>query len=250
MFASRYASKPVIGGAVAYTAAEDATWAELRRRMDTVLPGRAAPEVSAGLDTLGLPRDRVPQIGEINDVLSTRTHFELVPVPAMIGAEAFFGLLANRRFPVATFIRRWKELDYVQEPDVFHEVFGHAPLLTEPGYADALEGFGDAALSLGPSHYEAIQRLFWFTVEFGLLRDPQVGLRFYGAGIGSSPQETVSCLEGKAERRPFDPVDVCSCAYAIDRVQPIYFVLDELSELYALAGQLKTEVPRWTRAAA
>ena len=249
MFDSRYASKPVVQGVVAYTPEEDATWAELWRRLQLVIQSRAAPEVLAGLERLALPASRVPQIAEVNDRLALYTGFELVPVPAMIGASEFFNLLASRRFPVATFIRRWEELEYVQEPDVFHEIFGHAPLLTEPRYADALESFGRTALELGPAYFDAIQRLFWFTVEFGLVRNPQGNLRFYGAGIGSSARETVSCLEDRAQRRPFDARRASQTAYEIDRVQPLYFVLDSLDALYTLASTLRTELPRFPLAA-
>lgn len=244
MFESRYASKPVIQGAVAYTSEEDATWAELTRRLVHVLPDRAAPEIMAGLERLALPATRVPQIPEVNARLAHYTGFELVPVPAMIEATEFFGLLARRSFPVATFIRRWDELDYVKEPDVFHEIFGHAPLLTEPRYADAIESFGRTALDLGPAYYDAIQRLFWFTVEFGLVRDRQDRLRFMGAGIGSSARETVSCLEGPAERRAFDAHEAARTPYEIDRVQPLYFVLDGIEALYALTTDLYSELRR------
>lgn len=239
MFQSRYASKAVVGGRVEYSKVENATWSVLYRRLGEVLPGRAAPEVLAGLERLCLPKNRIPQIPEVNARLRALTGFELVAVPAMIEDRAFFELLAARRFPVATFIRRPAELSYLQEPDVFHEIYGHAPLLTEPAYADAIQAFGTTALALGPSSFAGLQRLFWYTVEFGLV-STAAGVRILGAGISSSAAESVACLSASAEHRRFDVKEALRTDYRIDQLQPRYFVLDGLEELYDLGARLQS----------
>lgn len=246
MFRSRYVSKPVIQGLTTYSATENATWAELTKRLHAVLPGRAAPEVLRGLIRLELPRDEVPQVRDVNLRLADYTGFQLQPVPAMIEGGQFFELLASRRFPVATFIRAPEELEYVAEPDVFHEIFGHAPLLTDPDYAEAVVAFGRAGVALGPTYYEALQRLFWFTVEFGLVRSFE-GPRILGAGITSSARETVSSLAGPAVLHPFDARVAVNTPYEIDRPQPLYFVLDQLADLYDLAARLPRDLRGWCK---
>ncbi len=250
-FSSAYESKRATAeGRFEYTAEEDGVWSDLIERQDGLLEGRAVPEVISGLASLGLPRDRVPQVTEVNESLQAATGFGVKPVPAMISEADFFNLLASRHFPVATFVRRRDELDYLQEPDIFHEVYGHCPLLTDPAYADSVQRFGLAAQALGPNYFSALYRLFWFTVEFGLAKTPD-GLRIYGAGITSSAKETVYCLESDTvERRAFDPAQICAHDYRIDVLQPTYYVLDELNELHRLAASLVEQVPRWCAAAA
>lgn len=250
-FSSAYESKiPGPDGRIAYSAEEDAIWAELIARQDGVLEGRAVPEVIEGLERLNLPRERVPQVCEVNARLQELNGFGVKAVPAMISEAEFFGLLASRHFPVATFVRRREEIDYLKEPDIFHEVYGHCALLTNAKYCDALEKFGRAALALGPGSWEAIHRLFWFTAEFGLTQTKD-GLRIYGAGITSSAKESVFCLEsGEVDRRPFDPVEIAATDYRIDVLQSRYYVLEELGQLFELADALEDKVPAWIRAGA
>lgn len=249
-FESAYASKTANDdGRFEYTPEEHSIWSDLIERQDKILDGRAVPEVLVGLDKLALTRSEVPQVLDVNARLQALTNFGVAAVPAMISEEAFFDLLANRRFPVATFVRTREELDYLKEPDIFHEVYGHCPLLTEPRYTDTVQKFGLAAKALGPDYYAPLHRLFWFTVEFGLTHTPD-GLRIYGAGITSSAKESVYCLEAPdVDRRPFDPVEICGTDYRIDVLQPRYYVLDRLEALYELGDALEAQVPEWTAAA-
>ncbi|MEM7224794.1 MAG: phenylalanine 4-monooxygenase [Pseudomonadota bacterium] len=245
---SRYQSKtPTPDGVISYSADEDAVWRDLMARQDGVLPGRVCDAFLAGLDVLDLPRDRVPQLAEISKKLRAASGFAVEPVPALITPERFFGLLAAGKFPAATFLRRREDFDYLQEPDVFHEVFGHCPLLTDPVYANFLKRFGRAALAAGPETLWMFQRLFWFTVEFGLLRTPE-GLRIYGAGIASSAGESVYALEDpRPERAPFDLMRVLRTPYRIDILQPVYFVIEDWDQLSELVAKDLTPVMAQTK---
>ncbi len=229
---SAYRSKlPDQDGKIPYDAAEDAVWRNLLARQEKLLPGRVCDAFLAGLDALDLPRERIPQLAEINARLARTSGFGVAAVPALISPEKFFGLLAARRFPVATFIRRREEFDYLQEPDIFHEVFGHCPLLTNPDYADFLQRFGETALAAGKPYFWRLQRLFWFTVEFGLVAAKE-GTRIFGAGIASSPGETHFALEsGEPEHLPFDPVEIFRTPYRIDIYQPVYYVIEDFRQL-------------------
>lgn len=249
-FSSAYVSKvPDETGYIAYSPSEDAVWRTLIGDQDRILANRAVPEVLRGLELLDLPRNRVPQVQEVDARLQELTRFGVQAVPAMISEEEFFRLLADRRFPVATFVRRPEEIDYLQEPDIFHEVYGHCPLLTDARYCDAIERFGRAALELGPDAYAAVHRLFWFTVEFGLAQTRE-GVRIFGAGITSSAKESVYCLESKdIEHRPFDPVEIVGTDYRIDVLQGRYYVMNGLDHLYRLADELVARVPGWIEAA-
>ncbi len=231
-----YASKtPGADGRIAYDAAENAVWRDLIARQLPMLPGRVCDEYIAALDLMQLPRDRVPQLDEVSAVLRAHTGWSVQPVPALIGFGEFFALLANRRFPAATFIRRRDDMDYLEEPDVFHEIFGHTPLLTDYRFAAFTEAYGKAGLAARPRDQAMLARLFWFTVEFGLY-DSGEGLRSYGAGIVSSPGELAYALGSDAPvRLPFDPVEALRTPYRIDIYQPVYFVLDDFDQLFELA---------------
>ena len=155
-------------------------------------------------------------------------------MPALIGFGEFFRLLSEKKFPVATFIRTREEFDYLQEPDIFHEIFGHCPLLTNPSFANYTEAYGKMGLNATKEQRVFLARLYWFTVEFGLLDTPE-GLRVYGGGIISSPSETQYALNDKsAERKPLSAeniVDVLRTPYRIDILQPIYYMLNKVSDL-------------------
>lgn len=240
-----YASKlPGPDGRYAYSAQEDATWGALFDRQMRSLPGRVAPAYLDGIAKLCLTRDRVPQIAEIDARLKALTGAGVEGVPAIIPPSQFFDLLSRRRFPVATFLRRPEDMDYIEEPDIFHEVFGHCPLLTDPAYADFIERFGKIAVTLGKPCSWRLFRLFWFTVEFGMIRTPG-GLRAYGAGIVSSPSETAHATGGAATMLDFDLMTVFRTPYRIDIVQPVYFVIDSFDQLAAaldadIAGMIDT----------
>jgi phenylalanine-4-hydroxylase len=167
-------------------------------------------------------------------VLRETTGWVLEPVPALISFDRFFDLLASRRFPAATFIRRREDMNYLQEPDIFHEVFGHCPLLTNQAYADFTYTYGNLGLRANHADRVMLARLYWFTIEFGLIKQA-AGLRAYGGGILSSMSETVYCLESKVpQRKTFDVLEALRTPYRIDIMQPIYFVIDDFDILYQL----------------
>lgn len=234
-FSSRYrAREPDAFGLIDYSEAEHDVWRQLFSRQTKLLPGRATDAHIAGLEALQLNEKRIPQLPEINQCFANLTRWELVPVSALISARAFFELLATRRFPVATFIRVQEELDYVKEPDIFHEIFGHCPLLVEPTYADFVQNYAKMVLTYPETDWPLLQRLFWFTVEFGLISTPQ-GLRSYGGGILSSVSETVYCVESHLPLRIlFDPLVAFRTPYRIDRLQTTYFVIADFAQLYLM----------------
>ncbi|WP_324024271.1 phenylalanine 4-monooxygenase [Aeromonas caviae] len=235
--ASLYTARQPDGqGRIHYTDEEHGTWRILIARQLAALDGKACDEYQAGLARLDLPLDRIPQLGEINAALMPATGWSVAAVPALISFDHFFALLADRRFPVATFIRRQDELDYLQEPDIFHEIFGHCAMLTNPAFAHFTHLYGRLGLHASKEERVYLARLYWFTVEFGLLQGEE-GLRIYGGGILSSIGETAYALSGKPELQPFDLLEILRTPYRIDIMQPTYFVLPRLDTLYGLEGQ-------------
>lgn len=229
------ARKPDTNGVIHYSDEENAIWHTLIERQLACVEGRACDEYVAGLARLALPHDRIPQLDDINRVLNPATGWQVSRVPALISFDRFFELLASRRFPVATFIRSRQELDYLQEPDIFHELFGHCALLTNPAFARFTHIYGQLGRDASPQERGFLARLYWFTVEFGLLNTPN-GRRIYGGGILSSPGETRHVFESDVpEFRPFDMLDVLRTPYRIDIMQPIYYVLDSIEDLFAIA---------------
>ena len=232
-----YASKhPDAACIYSYSDDENAVWGELFERQITYLEGRVAPEYFEGVKKLGLTAKAVPQIRDIDAKLKKLTDAGVEGVPAIIPPSQFFDLLSQRKFPVATFLRHREDMDYIEEPDLFHEVFGHCPLLTNRPYVDFIEGFGKMAMSVPKGASWHLFRLFWFTVEFGMIRTRD-GLRAYGAGIVSSPSEAAHATGGKSEMLPFDLMTVLRTPYRIDIVQPVYFVIDRFEDLAALLTQ-------------
>ncbi|GIU36993.1 phenylalanine 4-monooxygenase [Shewanella schlegeliana] len=226
---------PDANGYIDYPQTEHEIWSELYQRQSINLPGRACKEYLEGLDTLGLAIDRIPQLAEIDTVLQQATGWKTAAVPALISFGKFFELLANKSFPVATFIRSREEFDYLQEPDIFHEVFGHCPLLTNSSFAHFSHQYGQLGLAASKEERVFLARLYWFTVEFGLLRSKSDELRIYGGGILSSPGETIYVMGGQPEIRPFDLVDVLRTPYRIDIMQPIYYAIENISDLGVIA---------------
>jgi len=221
-------------GHVQYTPEENAVWQTLIERQTPIVKARACGEYLDGLKKLRLPLTQIPQCSDINTVLQAATGWAVEAVPALIPFDRFFWLLANRRFPAATFIRTREELDYLKEPDIFHEVFGHCPLITLPEYAAFMQHYGELGLAATPAERILLARLFWFTVEFGLI-NTKAGLKAYGGGILSSISETVYAIESPLpERRAFNVIDALRTPYRIDVIQPLYFVVDSLDEIYAL----------------
>lgn len=240
---SEFASKtgyrarlPDARGHIAYSDTEHATWQALMQRQLGMIEGRVCQQYLDGLERLALPESRIPQLGEVDRVLQAATGWQTAQVPALIPFDTFFDLLANRRFPVATFIRTPEEMDYLKEPDIFHEIFGHCPMLTDPSFAEFTATYGRLGKAATPKERAYLARLYWMTVEFGLVDTP-AGRRIYGGGIISSPKETLHSLSDVPVHRPFDPVDALRTPYRIDILQPLYYVLDDLTTLHDLSRQ-------------
>ena len=230
----------------AYTETEHKTWDTLYARQMKILPGRAADVFFKGLEALDLNTGGIPDFSLMNPKLQALTGWTVVCVPGLVPDEVFFDHLANRRFPSGQFIRKPDQLDYLQEPDIFHDVFGHVPMLTDPDFAAYMEAYGKggqraAALGMLPN----LARLYWYTVEFGLMQDTD-GLRIYGAGIVSSATESVFALEDPSPNRlGFDLERVMKTLYRIDDFQQVYFVIDSIE---ALRGEtLKDFAPIYER---
>lgn len=219
----------------AYSAADHETWSRLHRRQAELLRGRVCGEFFAGLDALGIAADGIPDFKAMNRVLKAATGWEVVAVPGLVPDRVFFGHLAARRFPAGFWIRRPDEFDYIEEPDIFHDVFGHVPLLMNKAYADFVAAYGEAGLRLSdPADLARLARLYWYSVEFGLI-ETAAGLRIFGAGIASSPGETLFALESASPHRiGFDPVRVMRTRYRIDDYQQSYFVLPGFEAMPAL----------------
>jgi phenylalanine-4-hydroxylase len=216
-----------------YTETDHATWRALYHRQEALLPGRACEEFLAGMRDLDYAADAIPDFERLSDLLEKATGWRIVAVPGLVPDEVFFGHLAARRFPVTWWIRRPEQMDYLQEPDVFHDLFGHVPLLMNPVFADYMQAYGEGGLKaqrLGDLPHLA--RLYWYTVEFGLIRT-DAGLRIYGAGILSSKSESLYCLEsGSPTRLGFDLFRVMRTRYRIDTFQKTYFVIDSFRQLF------------------
>ncbi len=212
---------------------DHAIWDALYERQMDVLPGRAATAFLAGTQKLALGRGGVPEFARLSHELGALTGWSVVPVPMLIPDHVFFWHLANRRFPAGNFIRTRETFDYIQEPDVFHDVFGHVPMLADPVYADYMQEYGRAGWkAMRHNRLKALGALYWYTVEFGLIME-EAGLRAYGAGILSGPTEAVFATEAASPNRIYLNVDrVMRTDYVIDDLQPTYFVVESFEDLY------------------
>ena len=216
----------------AYTAAEHAMWDRLFARQAGMLPKRVVPAFMDGLDVLRLSKPGIPDFAELNERLGRKTGWQVVAVPGLVPDEVFFEHLANRRFVAGRFIRTPAQLDYIQEPDIFHDVFGHVPLLAHPVFADYMQAYGEGGLRAARlGMIEALARLYWYTVEVGLIRDGGE-LKLYGAGIVSSYGESVFALDDPSPNRiGFDLERVMRSHYRIDDYQQSYFVIESFEDL-------------------
>ena len=231
-----YVSHPVDEkGYVSWTDTENNTWEKLVSRQQEIIQDRACKEFLEGISQLEFT-DQVPQLPELNAKLDSYNGWGVEAVPAIIQPQEFFTLLTKKRFPAATFIRRPEDLDYLQEPDIFHELYGHTPLLTVKPYGDFMEEFGRLALRAEPKDRRRLFRLFWFTIEFGLIQESQ-GLRAYGGGILSSIGETQYCLTDEPKTAPFDALTALRTPYRIDIMQPLYFVIKTFDDLFSILDQ-------------
>jgi len=215
-----------------YSQAEHEVWITLYERQTALLPGRACDAFLRGLDALDLHRSGIPDFRRINEELQRLTGWSVVAVPGLVPDDVFFDHLANRRFPAGQFIRKPDQLDYLQEPDVFHDVFGHVPMLTDPVFADYMQAYGQGGRrALGLGRLANLARLYWYTVEFGLMETP-AGLRIYGAGIVSSRAESIFALDDPSPNRiGFDLERVMRTPYRIDDFQQVYFVIPSIQTL-------------------
>ncbi|MGE6473973.1 phenylalanine 4-monooxygenase [Psychrobacter sp. NPDC078631] len=246
--------QPDSNGHIHYSDDEHAMWQALLARQAEQTPNRACTAYLEGLTKLNLPTTHIPQLHDIDEVLQATTGWQTAAVPALISFGKFFKLLANKSFPVATFIRRFDDMDYIEEPDIFHEIVGHCPLLTHPAFAAFNETYGKLGLSATKEERWFLARLYWFTIEFGLVGSRIENRRIYGGGILSSPSETVYALDrmprelsvaqnkpqsqpqSQPEHRAFDLLDVLRTPYRIDQIQPIYYVIDELDTLFDIVN--------------
>ena len=216
----------------AYTLAEHATWDRLFERQAKMLPERVVPEVIEGLDILRMTKPGIPDFDELNERLMKATGWQVVAVPGLVPDQLFFEHLANRRFVAGRFIRTPEQIDYLQEPDIFHDVFGHVPLLANPVFADYMQAYGEGGLRAdGMGAIDYLARLYWYTVEFGLIRQKDE-LKLYGAGIVSSYGESVFALDDPSPNRiGFDLKRLMRTKYRIDDYQQSYFVIDSFEDL-------------------
>ncbi len=218
-----------------YSAVEHHTWSRLCARQGEILRGRACSAFLENLQALGMHGDRIPKFDALNVHLEHATGWRLIGVEGLLPELNFFQHLAAREFPVTWWIRRPEQFDYISEPDLFHDLFGHVPLLMNPVFADYMQAYGAGgvrAATFGGEPLTNLTRLYWYTVEFGLIRDAE-GLRIYGSGIVSSQGESVHCLESSAPNRiGFDLARVMRTRYRIDSYQKTYFVIDSFEQLF------------------
>jgi phenylalanine-4-hydroxylase len=235
-----------------YTPDEQAVWELLFTRQMERLPGRASQAYMDGIVATGFPNRRIPDFErDLNPRLLPLTGWRVVAVPGLIGNREFFELMADRQFPATTWVRTREQLDYLPEPDMFHDTFGHVPVLTNQSFCDFLAALSRLALG-HVEHDEAIEmiaRLYWYTVEFGLIREEvtpgQRELRIYGGGILSSPGETVYALESDVPRRiDYDVTTLLQTPYVIDRFQEQYFVINSYEQLYESVPTIERELER------
>lgn len=217
-----------------YSADDHDVWRQLYARQQALLPGRACDAFLRAQASMRMSPGRIPRFSDLNRILADATGWQIVAVEGLLPELDFFTHLANRRFPVSWWIRRADQIDYIEEPDLFHDLFGHVPLLMEPMFADYLQAYGEGGVKahgFGPEALMQLARLYWYTVEFGLIRQPD-GLRIYGAGIVSSKGESIHCLESAAPNRiGFDLERVMRTRYRIDSYQKTYFVIDSFEQL-------------------
>jgi phenylalanine-4-hydroxylase len=223
-----------------YSADEHDIWRTLYARMETLLPGRAADEFLTGLEALQLEHDRIPSLADVSRKLQRATGWQIARTPGLLDAHDFFSYLARRIFPCTDYVRARSELDYTPAPDCFHDIFGHTPMIMHPRFADFYQKIGQAALACkDPALEEGLTRIYWFTVEFGLIRNPG-GHRIYGNGIISSYGETLHSVTDQVKKEPYTPERLAAQPYDIWHFQDVLFVIDSFD-------QLEREFVRWAK---
>jgi len=225
-----------------YPAEAHDVWRLLYERRMATLSGTGSSVFLEGIERIGLTSDRVPDLADVNQRLAARTGWAAVGVGGFIPAPQFFRCLSQRRFPTTLTVRPRTQLDYLPEPDIFHDVFGHVPLHSHPVFADFLQQFGALAASAdSEAKITAMARLFWFTVEFGLIRESG-HVKIYGSGLISSHDDAANALSERCDRRPFDLDAVVSQPFEIDRLQDVLFVVDSFDQLFEGVDRLRRKV--------
>lgn len=234
---SYQAKRPDEQGFIFYTKDENQVWHDLVSRQQPHVERYAAKAFLNGQKLLNLPTDHVPQCHDVSTILRELTGWSVAPVPALIGFSSFFGMLAQMTFPAASFIRSRDDFDYIEEPDIFHEIYGHTPLLTDDRFAQFSQKIGEVGQVCAAHEYSWLIRLYWFTIEFGLIREDNE-IKALGSGLASSPGELRhSIIEPSVERKPFDVIEIMRTPYRIDINQPIYFVLNDVDQLLEAADR-------------
>jgi phenylalanine-4-hydroxylase len=213
-----------------YTGEEHETWKIMYKRQREILPGRGCQEYLDGLKMMEFPEDKIPYLGDVGRVLQRTTNWQVARVPGLLFEGDFFSRLKRRVFPSTDYIRPRHELDYTPAPDLFHDIFGHTPMITNSAFADFYQKIGEAAFHAEGQNRRRLERIYWFTVEFGLIDTPK-GLRIYGNGIISSYGETLHSLTDKVEKRPFDPKTMAEQEYDVWHMQPLLYVIDSFEQL-------------------
>ena len=213
-----------------YPESDQETWKFLYDRQVKLLPGRVCEEYIEGANKLNLSSDRIPYLKELSHVFTEATGWKVARIPGLIHEQDFFGLLQKKVFPSTDYIRGKNELDYTPAPDLFHDIFGHMPLLTNKNFASFYQMFGEAALNAKGEDRTKLETLHWFTVEFGLIKNTD-GMRIYGAGIISSQKEVMHALSDGVEVIDFDPEKVVTQEYDVWHLQPILFAIDSFEHL-------------------
>jgi phenylalanine-4-hydroxylase len=227
-----------------YTAEDHEVWAVLYRRRMSELADTGSSVFLRGAEAIGLAPDRVPDLADVNRRLGERTGWQAIPVSGFIPAPQFFACLSRRWFPTTVTVRPMDQLEYLPEPDIFHDVFGHVPLHADPVFADFLQRFGQAAsLARTDADVQRMARLFWFTVEFGLIEE-RGRIRVYGSGLISSAGDAANALGPKCSRRRFDLDDVLDQPFEIDRFQDVLFVIDSFDQLFTAVSEAITRLDR------
>jgi phenylalanine-4-hydroxylase len=216
-----------------YTEEDFKVWKLLYERQMENLPWAASKAYTHGVDLFGFNANEIPRFDDMNRVLSETTGWQLVVVPGLIDDDLFFSLMSSKKFPASTWFRKLNEIDYLEEPDMFHDTFGHVPLLTNKPFTDFLAEISRLGLKHADNKWwvELVSRIYWFTIEFGLIRE-EGEMKIYGAGILSSAGETKYCLSDKAVHKTYDPEVILNTAYRKDKFQEMYFVIDSYEQLF------------------
>ncbi|WMX15613.1 MULTISPECIES: phenylalanine 4-monooxygenase [unclassified Aureispira] len=226
-----------------YTAEHHQVWALMYQEQMDILTSRATKTYLKGIETVQFEEDKIPRFTIVNKALKTLTGWQVYAVPGIIDNKPFFELLAQKQFPATTWMRSLAQLKYIEEPDMFHDVFGHVPLLSEPYFAGFLNGLSQIALEFieSPTAVELMARIYWYTIEFGLIKEEET-IKIYGAGILSSPGESVYSLSDQPEHFAFDLDKILGTPYIKDKFQAQYFITESYQQLYNSLPQLKERI--------